>query len=276
VKWKSASEFQAQTGVVTADSHFLAEYAERTVFFHTVTLGRLATELPLAAGALRKALTGTFDWSRLDGPASTVIAGTERMLLLSPALAATPKAQTFVDASQTFSAIRRDESSAERAKRSTVSDLADAADALAKIVWATAPSTGTEIDTAAKALSADLRRYFREASDCFSVQLDGLGVFSALRGLEATLRAVAEKKGVSLERVSKNNTITKEPLHEEDLRDIIEAATRLRWVDTGMPLIDKPTRSLLQTLRDHRNAAAHPRPGIDDDGGKEVALLAGC
>ncbi len=276
MKWKSVSEIHTQTGVVVDDAHFQTEYENRSVFFHAVTVGRLATELPTAAIILRKVLAAPteFSWTSFEGPSSTVIAGAERLLLLNPALSTTAGARVFVTARDTFVAARRDHSTAEKLKRRAVSGLADAAQSLADSVWTFAASAGVEVVVAAGDLPPDLLRYFKEATNCFSVHLDGLGVFSALRGLEATLRYVAEKKGVKLERVSRTGSITTEPLHEGDLRDIIEAAVRIRWADTGLSLVDKPTRSLLQTLRDHRNAAAHPSPGIEADGGREVALLA--
>lgn len=93
---------------------------------------------------------------------------------------------------------------------------------------------------------------FTLTRNLFSIGLDDLGVFTAARGLEGVLRAIAQHRKLTYQVKGKA-----EALGEADFHDLIEAFARLTLTN-GNPVIDKETRSTLQYARTVRNATAHP------------------
>jgi hypothetical protein len=117
-------------------------------------------------------------------------------------------------------------------------------------------------------LPEELERDFVTARDQFSVGLEESAFFSAGRGLEGVLRAVARKKQVTIE----SRGVSK-PASEEDFHDLIECLSRARWKADKTPLIDGRIKSLLHHLRASRNAAAHPSMFPVDENWRALATL---
>src|SRR5713226_6012698 len=82
-------------------------------------------------------------------------------------------------------------------------------------------------------------------------------MFSALRGLEATLRKVLRKQQIGRGR-----------LHE-----LIESGLKLRWSRGGGRILDEGTAHLLHVLRVTRNASAHVGDEAND-GWRQITSLA--
>lgn len=106
-----------------------------------------------------------------------------------------------------------------------------------------------DIDELPEQLTVD----FKVGRDLFSVGVEEGGAFFAGRGLEAVLREIARKHRIRLQQQRKEIAV-----YEADFRDIIEALSRARWKSDNSPVVDKRLKSLLDLLRNARNAAAHP------------------
>jgi len=98
--------------------------------------------------------------------------------------------------------------------------------------------------------------------------MEELGFFSAGRGLEGVLRAVARKKQLVIE---SRSGIT--PVAEADFYDLIECLSRARWKTDKTPLIDGRIKSLLHHLRTSRNATAHPSKIPVDENWRALAIV---
>lgn len=124
----------------------------------------------------------------------------------------------------------------------------------------------------AKDLPEELTEDFRTARDLFSVGLEEGGAFFAGRGLEAVLCQLA--RSVKLQIEQKGKAI---PPDELGLAVIGEAFRRARWKSDGTPVIDKKVKSLLDLLRNARNATAHPPNKklrhTDEQDWREIARL---
>jgi hypothetical protein len=106
-------------------------------------------------------------------------------------------------------------------------------------------------------LPTELESDFRMARNLFSIGLDEVAVFSAARGLERVLRAVARLRKIMMGR---KNQI--EPACDVDLFDLIETMSRIYWKRSGSRLITPQTTALLHYLRTLRNATAHPTVSV--------------
>jgi hypothetical protein len=96
---------------------------------------------------------------------------------------------------------------------------------------------------------------FYLARDLFSVDLDGVGVLVAARGLEGVLRRVAEWQQITL--VTGRG---QQRACDAEMRDVIEVMHHARWKATKRALISTEMKGLLHYLRAVRNSDAHSSP----------------
>lgn len=112
---------------------------------------------------------------------------------------------------------------------------------------------GKDVVQITEKLPEHLQIHFLLARDLLSVDIPEMGAFAALRGLEATLRAIVRQQRVEL--LEKKGE--SKPLAEVDLYDVIEGARRLRWKTDNTSVLHQRVGTLLHHLRVSRNAIAH-------------------
>lgn len=104
-------------------------------------------------------------------------------------------------------------------------------------------------------LPEEVRGHFHMARHLISIEAYEMGMLSALRGLEGTLRLILRRNRVTHARLRDGST----------LNDLIDAGRHFRWARGGQAVLPERTAVLLQFLRVARNAAAHSDSRGDDD-----------
>ena len=269
MRWKSKDEFAATAGHFVTDR--FASIHGKTPRFRSAYLHSQINEVEAKVADLRQWLSDG-DPTNWQEPAHAVMEAAELAMLVWRDLALASEGREFLAARRKVLQLAwpLQTPSAKDAGRRAHSKLADAALGLRYAYVGQVKQSEQAIVGLVDELPEDLKSYFVESRDCISVELEELGAMSALRGLEAVLRETVRRKGVQLLRKPGDPP---KPLHDEDLHDIIEGAGQLRWANSGAPVIDKPIKQLLETLRAFRNATAHPRQR-PLEAGSELAVLA--